>query len=129
VRDYVDGYLPRLPGGNRAISGSIVDDVHALDGEPGAQVTVHLVGTQWRDGLLPEVKSIDYPLGASGRVVELDPTTFDCAALSELTRPALLVWDPGQAVPSGLVSCPDAVAGARLTADGGDPLYRSIVLR
>lgn len=125
---YRSAYLDGLPYGNRSISGAIVEVAEAQPDE----VTVHLVGTDW-EADMPEVKSVGYPLGDLGRVVEHDPATFDCDELALVARPALVVWDfevalPG--APGALAGCAADLAGQQTYHEpDGTPLFNGVILR
>jgi hypothetical protein len=124
---YVNDYLPGLPAGNTAVAGAIVELAHMQPGAPD----VHLVGSGWGPGRLPEPKSIAYQLDPPQRLVEHDPDEFTCATVELIARPALLVWSPERASPAAHgVSCADELGRVVRYQDGeGRSVFHAVVLR
>ncbi len=91
--------------------------------------TVLVVGVGWRDQM-PAVKSVRYPAAHPERIVEEDPRGLDCDRLAELPRPAVLLWDFEDELPSpGLAACAERLGVPQLhRADDGRPVFRSAQL-
>ena len=122
---YVDLYLPGLPYHNVPIARSIVDYADTLpDG-----VSVHLVGTGWAPGFMPEIKSVAYAVRRPETVIQDDPTTFDCNALDALHRPAVLIWRFDVALPgTDLTACSAELTGVATMHRDGVPVFRTAQL-
>ena len=119
---YVHTYLPGLPYRNVPIARSIVDYADSLPSD----VNVHLVGTGWSDHGMPEIKSVIYAARRPNRIVEDDPTTFDCAMLETVARPAVLVWRFDAALPGvDLSECAEQLSDVRTIHHSGRPVFRT----
>ena len=119
---YVDLYLPGLPYHNVPIARSIADYADTLpDG-----VSVHLVGTGWAPGFMPEFKSVAYAVRRPNEVIQDDPTRFDCSALAALHRPAVLVWRFDVALPgTDLMACSAELTEVTTMRRDGVPVFRT----
>lgn len=95
---YFGTYADGLPNHNVAFGRHIADFFGTLPQGTHA----FTVGCCWGEHGQPEPKGITY-LGANrvaDGMVELSRDTFDCAAMSRLPRPAVLVWSPENPLPS-----------------------------
>ena len=123
---YFDAYADGLPNHNVPFGRLIADSFAQLPEGTHA----FIVGCCWGDAGQPEPKGITYldaGTVASG-MIELPRDTLDCERLSELPRPAVLVWSPADVLPSpSLAECPAGLEG-RLHVTDGQPVFRSVVL-
>lgn len=119
---YVNTYLPGLPYSNVPIARSIADYADTL---PGG-VQVHLVGTGWGPGFMPEIKSVVYAVHRPNNIIQDDPAAFDCKALEALHRPAALVWRFDAALPgTDLSACSAELTDIVTMRRSGTPVFRT----
>lgn len=125
INHYFGDYVPGLPYGNTSISREMTDFADTF----GDDVTVLLVGVGWRDQM-PALKSVRYPAAHPARIVEEDPLALDCDRLAELPRPAVLLWNFENELPTPeLAECADQLGSPELHhADNGRPAFRSAQL-
>ena len=122
---YVASYLPGLPYRNVPIARSIADYADTLPDE----VTVHLVGTGWAPGFMPEIKSVVYAVKRPDNIIQDDQTKFDCSALDTLRRPAVLIWTFDAPWPGiDLNACSAELTDVVTSHRDGVPVFRSALL-
>lgn len=103
---YFGAYADGLPNHNVPFGRIIADHLARLPTDTHA----FIVGCCWGEHGQPEPKGILY-LDAGPvpeHLVQLNADTLDCVALSELPRPAELIWKPDTVIPApGLAGCTD----------------------
>jgi hypothetical protein len=122
---YFDLYAAGLPYQNTPIARAITTYVDLLP--PGT--AVHLVGSTWGPGFMPEPKSIHYTMRQPESFHEEIVDRFDCARMAELTRPAVLIWSYQQATPSPMLEgCEYDLRPQLYSSARGLPLFHAASL-
>ncbi|MCU1361951.1 MAG: conserved rane protein of unknown function [Ilumatobacteraceae bacterium] len=120
---YFVTYADGLPNHNVPFGRIIADYLHDLPDDTQA----YTIGCCWGQAGQPEPKGIR-DLGAgpvADGLIEVSLDSFDCAALAQVVRPAVLIWRPDVDVPPGLQSCADQLRPQLHSSGGFDVFWSS----
>ncbi|HVS10882.1 MAG TPA: hypothetical protein VMS76_13525 [Planctomycetota bacterium] len=118
-------YEATLPYENTPLARAITAYVDMLP--PGT--AVHLVGSTWAPGFMPEPKSIRYTMRQPRTLLEEIVERFDCQRLARIQRPAVLIWMHQSPTPSPrTAACSADLAPQLYSSSRGLPLFHAATL-